>query len=169
MWPRLCMLGMSLLVADACRETVQQPLSPAAVVGCYEFADSIGHPLGAAADFWAAPIRLDTVLAPVEGDSGYSAEPGYYVAVTTAPVNAMDTAFFRATWQVLPPDTLLITRSNGFTGQSVSLVGTGPTFTGREVWFGDVIDTTRRPAEHAVRARRVACPVAGGAASRPAA
>jgi hypothetical protein len=70
----------------------------------------------------------------------------------------MDTALFRATWQLLPPDTLLVMRSTGLNGQSIRLQPRGRDFGGVEQWFNDVVDSTRSPSVDSVLARRVHCP-----------
>jgi len=155
------MTALLAFILGGCDRSGHAPLSAAAVVGCYQFAGRDGQALRSGSGFWIAPVRLDTVLAPVDGDGGYTTQPGYYSATPTAQIaepNAIDTALFRATWQLLPPDTLLVMRSTGLHGQSISLQPRGRDFAGVEQWFNDVVDSTRSPSMDSVLARRVDCP-----------
>jgi|WetSurMetagenome_2_1015567.scaffolds.fasta_scaffold12566_3 hypothetical protein len=131
------------------------------VIGCYQVTDTTGHALAAGSGFWSGPVRLDTALAPVDGDSGLTSTPGYYSLLPTAtitPADAIDTAMFRATWHILPPDTLLLARSTGMNGQFLRLLPQGQHFAGVEVWANDVPASPASLAGRPVLARRVPCP-----------
>jgi hypothetical protein len=131
------------------------------VIGCYQVTDTTGRALAAGSGFWSGPVRLDTVLASVDGDSGLISAPGYYSLIPTAaitPTDAIDTAMFRATWHILPPDTLLLARSTGMNGQFIRLLPQGQHFAGVEVWANDVPASPLLLEGRPVRARRVPCP-----------
>jgi hypothetical protein len=157
---------LGFLVLAACRATdgaSRSPLVAGAVAGCYQFSYSDGRPIPSSSGFWAAPVRLDTALALLDGDGGYRTEPGIFVVVPTGPLLAvMDTTLTRSTWRVLPPDTLLVIRSTGFEGQALRLRARGAALAGVERRSGDVIDTAHPPQEKPVVARRVSCPKSGG-------
>lgn len=159
----------SALACDA-RDGAPPVLAAAKVAGCYEFADSAGRPIHQAA-FWSAPVRLDTTAALLDSDGGYRKEPGVYAVIPTAtipPEHAIDTALLRSTWQVLPPDTVLVMRSDGYIGHAIRVHADGGVPRGTQEWFNDVIDTTRLPVRHPVSARRVTCRQSAEAGARPA-
>ena len=112
-----------LVVVTACRvanDAARTPLAAPAVAACYQFAYANGQPITSPSGFWAAPVRLDTILALLDGDGGYRTEPGIFVVVPTGRLvaaEAMDTALMRSTWRLLSPDTVLVLRSTGFVGQ----------------------------------------------------
>src|SRR5262245_58595130 len=56
--------------------------------------------------------------------------PCFAATGAIVPAEARDTSFMRSTWQVVPPDTLVVSRSNGFTGQFLGLRSRGTDFAG---------------------------------------
>jgi hypothetical protein len=157
-----------LVGSISCRATddaSRSPLAAAVVAGCYQFTYADGRAIPSPSGFWAAPVRLDTALALLDGDGGYRTEPGIFAVVPTGaivPAEAMDTAFIRSTWRVLPPDTLLVLRSTGLVGQTLRVRARGLDFAGRERWEYDVVDRAHPPREEPVVARRVSCSTPAG-------
>ena len=151
-------LCLALVACDKPNPSANGPLSAAAVAGCYQFTHSDGRPIRSPSGFWSAPVRLDTALALGDGDDSSIREPGVFAVAPTGPiVEPIDTALMRSTWQILPPDTLLVSRSTGFAGQDMRLNRSAEGFAGVEIWGSDVVDTTP-PTEDSVVARRVSCP-----------
>ena len=150
------------LAVGSCRELAPAagPLEAAAVAACYRLADAADRPLGPSA-FWSAPLRLSPKRALLDGDGGYRSEPGVYTVEPTAvipPEQAIDTGLFRATWRILPPDTVLVLRGTGFAGVALELRPSGADLVGTHSPYSDVIDPDGRPPAGPVHGQRVPCP-----------
>ena len=151
----------------------QAPLMAATIVGCYEFTDASGQPLGSASGFWTAPVILDTT--PARSEASYHPELPVFALRTTALVPdsmSSDSADWRSVWRFLPPDTIRITRTKSDQLQWLQLTPRGRDFAG--VGMGvRVPEVFRRlpppPPQDSVFARRVECPQGAGQSSRPSA
>ena len=168
---------ISIVLAAGCREARPRaepvtPLTPPAVAGCYSFTDSAGGPLDSTSAFWSAPIQLDTSLAFVDGDGADTLRPGVFAVRPTAIIpraQALDTAMLRSSWRLLRPDTLVVVRTTGFSGQTLWLRPAGSNFAGTMVTGGDVIDPNRPAPRMRVLGRRVPCNTRESRRSRPSA
>ena len=148
-------------------------VTAATVVGCYEFTDASGQPLGSVSGFWTAPVVFDTT--PARSEPSYHPEPPGFALRSTAHARdgvASDAAEWHSVWRFLPPDTVRITRTKSDQLQWLQLTPRGRNFAG--VGLGvRVPEVFRRlplpPPRDSVFAARVACPHGAGQSSRPSA
>jgi hypothetical protein len=156
---RCTLLMLTTGVGTATSLSSQAALVPEAVAGCYRLTDG-AHMTPLASPFFGSVIRLDTQVTRrfrerIHGDSGR------YPMVTLARRSralTFDTLMNVATWSLRRRDSLKLVRSDGFTGESVTLSPDSAGFHGQMWYFTDVIDPNRPPRKRAVVLRRVACP-----------
>jgi hypothetical protein len=155
-------LTVGVLLLGGCTPSPERPsnssMTVASVAGCYVFAADSAR-IFRGTRFWAGPVFLDTLLKTAL-DSADRASSNQNPAHTFAvvPESAwMDTAMYRARWS-LEGDSIVVTRSDGFTGERVLVGRTQDGFVGEWYAFSDVIDPNRRPVRYQVRATSVVCP-----------
>jgi hypothetical protein len=157
-WPMITALLFNGCAPSDERES-NASMTVASVAGCYLFAADSAR-VFQGTRFWGGPVLLDTVLRTAldSADRQTSNENPAHTYAAVPESAWMDTAMYRARWSLVDGDSIVVTRSDGFTGERLLIGRNAGTFAGEWYAFSDVIDPNRLPVRYRVRATRVGCP-----------
>lgn len=159
----------ALVLLSACVPPAPEPepeieISHDALVGrCFQLLDSAGDAIASRGGMWSGVIKLDTARASRMGRMRYLDgvyRNGWYDVTSLAPASAAldeDTLRFSSHWST-EQSRLLLSRTTGFTGETISLTPAGRMLLGERMFFSDVVVPGAQPRVQRVRLLPRPCP-----------
>lgn len=136
---------------------VANPLSAAALAGCYRLHGAGGAVFQRGLDFWAAPVKLDTtrVVAAYARNMG---EPEVFRFSSTRPRPPAESILFSPAWYIHGPDSLFLVRIGPSGGERLALEAREGRLAGEWTSSDDAI-AAAVPPRISVELRRTNCAV----------